>query len=268
MLEAPREEAAVFKSVVVSHDGSRCLESTLEWLEPLLGDTGSHVELFGRAGSPSDSELNSRAHLEELAGELRTAGADVEVLPEDYDLSATEHKLVVVHDPDLAIRLLRETTASLFFTPEGVSPHVPKRIVVALDGSKYSEQILPLLVPFARAFKTEIELVRVAPDEPAVSVGSMLSGTNQIPTRTSLLRSMEGAKAFLEEQGIEAITFAADSGSVATRLLETAGKDHADLVAVSTHGHNRVALWLFGSCAEDLIREGKVPVLIRNTRKD
>ena len=127
---------------------------------------------------------------------------------------------------------------------------------------------MPLLVPFARAFKTEIELVRVAPDEPAVSVGSMLSGTNQIPTRTSLLRSMEGAKAFLEEQGIEAITFAADSGSVATRLLETAGKDHADLVAVSTHGHNRVALWLFGSCAEDLIREGKVPVLIRNTRKD
>lgn len=244
------------------------MEGTLQWLEPLLGDTHSHVELFGRRDAPSRSELNSRSHLEELATELRAAGAEVTILGEDYDLSATEHKLIVVHDPDLAIRLLRETTASLFFTPEGVSPHVPKRIVVALDGSRYAEQILPLLVPFARAFKTEVELVRVASDEPEESVGSMLSGTREVSTRRGLLRSLEKAKRFLEAEGIETVTFAADSGRLHTRLLQTAETDHADLVAVSTHGHNRIARWLFGSCAESLIREGKVPVLIRNTRSD
>jgi nucleotide-binding universal stress UspA family protein len=260
----------MFRSVVISHDGSKSVEGAVHWLEPLLGETHAHVELFGRRDAPSSCELNSKAHLEELAQELTAAGAEVEILGEDVELAeATQHKLVVVHDPDLAIRLLRETTASLFFTPEGVRPHRPERILVGLDGSSYAEEILPLLVPFARAFETRVELVRVAPEDPELQAGSLMSGTRRVTTRCTILASLERAKAFLEERGVEVVARTADAGDVSRRLLEAADAEsgRGDVVAVSTHGHNLLARWLFGSCAESLIRAGKTPVLIRNTRE-
>jgi nucleotide-binding universal stress UspA family protein len=256
----------MFRSVLISHDGSRCLESTLEWMTPLLGNGHSEVELFGRLDAECASELNSQAHLAELAEGLTAAGASVTTLPSDYDLlGATQRKLVVVHDASLALSLLQESTASVFFSPEGVSPHVPKRILVPLDGSSYAEEILPLLVALARAFGSHVELLRIEEDGIA-GQGSLMARTTD-PTRRRLLRSLERAKAFLEDQGVKVTTHASRPGRVSRRILETAAQDQADLVAVSTHGHNRIARWLFGSCAETLIKSGSTPVLVRNTRK-
>lgn len=256
----------MFRSVVVSHDGSRCLEGTLEWLTPLLGEGHSEIELFGRRNAESSSELNSREHLEELAERLRTAGAKVSILPEDFDLiRATHHKLVVVHSPELAVELLHESTASIFFTPEGVSPHMPRRVLVPLDGSSYAEEILPLLVPLALAFKPQLELLIVG-DFDVHGRGSLMVG-HADPTTRALTTSLEGAKRHLEEQGVDVITHAGKPGNVSRRILEAAAADQADLIAVSSHGHNRLFRWLFGSCAETLIRSGTTPVLVRNTRK-
>jgi nucleotide-binding universal stress UspA family protein len=256
----------MFRSVLVSHDGSRSVEGTLDWLVPLLGGGHSAVELFGRRDSECSSELNSPKHLEELAAELTEAGAEVTILPSDFDLfGVTQKKLVVVHDPDLALRLLRESTASVFFTPEGISPHRPTRILVPLDGSSFAEEILPLLVPLSRAFKPQIELLRVE-DRDIPGQGSLMARTTD-PTQSAMLKSLEGARSYLEKEGVDVVTHAEKPGTVSRRILEAAAKDQADLIAVSTHGHNRIARWLFGSCAETLIQSGATPVLVRNTRK-
>ena len=74
----------MFRSVLVSHDGSRSIEGPLNWLKPLLGDTKAHVELFGRRDAPASSELNTDEHLQELAAQLKEAGAEVHVLGADY----------------------------------------------------------------------------------------------------------------------------------------------------------------------------------------
>jgi len=257
----------VFRSVVVSHDGSRCLEGTLEWLTPLLGEGHSEIELFGRRDAETAGELNSREHLEELAERLKQAGGKVSILPEDFDLiHATHHKLVVVHSPELALELLHESTANIFFTPEGISPHLPKRVLVPLDGSSYAEEILPLLVPLAQAFRPQLELLIVGDFDISSHAGSLMAGTED-PTTAALTRSLEGAKRHLEEQGVDVITHAGKPGNVSRRILEAAAADQADLIAVSSHGHNRLFRWLFGSCAETLIRSGTTPVLVRNTRK-
>ncbi len=256
----------MFRSVLISHDGSRCLEGTLEWMIPLLGSGHSRVELFSRHDAECASELNSEAHLDELAEKLTAAGAQVSKLRGDYDLvGSTDDKLVVVHDSDLALSILQRSTASVFFSPEGVSPHVPTRILVPLDGSSYAAEILPLLVPLARAFAPEIELLRIEDDD-IPGQGSLMARTSD-PTRQGCLRALERAKSYFSENGIGVTTHAGKPGKVSRRILEAAATDQADLIAISTHGHNRIAQWLFGSCAESLIRSGSTPILVRNTRK-
>jgi nucleotide-binding universal stress UspA family protein len=256
----------MFRSVLISHDGSRSVEGTVEWLIPLLGAGRSQVELFGRQDADCAGELNSGAHLDELAEKLTAAGARVTKLPTDFDLLRSTHrKLIVVHDSDLALSILQRSTASVFFTPDGVSPHVPTRILVPLDGSKYAEEILPLLVPLAQAFEPQIELLRIEDDD-IPGQGSLLARTSD-PTHRRLLKALDGAKSYLAEKGVQVTTHAGKPGEVSRRILEAAAQDQADLIAVSTHGHNRIARWLFGSCAETLIRSGSTPVLVRNTRK-
>lgn len=258
---------AMFRSVLISHDGSLSVEKTLAWLKPLLGKTHSNVELFGRQDAADAGELNSQAHLEELARELKAIGSDVVVLPHDYDLTrTTPGTLIVVHDPELAVRLLRESDANVFFTPDGVSPHVPKRVLVPLDGSEYSKEILPLLVPLAKSFNPLIELLRVAPDEVIEGQGSLMVGTAEVATRASVLESLKSSEEFLEKEGLNVISHLTRTGKLHRRILETAITDMADLIAVSTHGHGRLARWLFGSCTENLIEAGTTPLLVRNTR--
>jgi nucleotide-binding universal stress UspA family protein len=256
----------MFRSVLISHDGSRCLEGTVEWMIPLLGSGHSQVELFSRQGAECGSELNSEAHLDELAEKLTAAGAQVSKLPSDYDLpGSTHHKLIVVHDSNLALSILQRSTASVLFSPEGVSPHLPTRILVPLDGSSYAAEILPLLLPLAQAFRPEIELLRIE-DDSIPGQGSLMARTID-PTRQGCLSALESAKSYLSENGINATTHAGKPGKVSRRILETAAQDQADLIAISSHGYNRITRWLFGSCAESLIRSGSTPILVRNTRK-
>lgn len=256
----------MFRSVLISHDGSRSVEETVEWLIPLLGSSHSHVELFGRQDTDCAGELNSGIHLDELAEKLTAAGAQVTKLPSDYDLlGSAQRKLIVVHDPNLALSILQASTASVFFSPDGISPHVPTRVLVPLDGSSYAEEILPLLVPLAQAFKPKIELLRIDDDD-IPGQGSLLARTSD-PTSRRLLKALKRAKSYLSEKGVEVTTHAGKPGEVSRRILEAAALDQADLIAVSTHGHNRIARWLFGSCAETLIRSGATPILVRNTRK-
>jgi nucleotide-binding universal stress UspA family protein len=86
-----------------------------------------------------------------------------------------------------------------------------------------------------------------------------------VPTARGLRKSLDRANHWLRQHGIEAAVRVVEAGEVYRRILAETGPD--DLVAVSTHGHNRVALWLFGSCAEGLIKGAKTPVLVRNTRE-
>ena len=242
------------------------MEATLSWLVPLLGHAQAHVELCPRRG-----RQDVTARLEALAAELRAAGATASTRIDFPDLlaanpsnSGAEHLVVLHGGGDLGLDLLRNSRASLFVTPTGLEPFAPRRILVPLDGSTKAEQILPLVERFTQAFAAEIVLLRVAPDE--TSEGALKARPNQVTTRLTLERSLLRASRRLEERGARVKVRIEDSGDLHDRILRAAHSSGADLIATSTHGHGRVARWLFGSCAERLLRRSQVPLLIRNAR--
>ena len=140
-----------------------------------------------------------------------------------------------------------------------------QRILVPLDGSEFSEMVLPHAERLARALNVEIVLLHVdihtSPDcDPHIPALE--------PIIEELRRKIAAEKAYLdricskmEDKGVRA-TYLLREGDVVATILETAEIMEADLIAMSTHGRTGVLRLPPGSVAEKVVHESKIPVLL------
>jgi nucleotide-binding universal stress UspA family protein len=165
----------------------------------------------------------------------------------------------VVRHQDRPVLLVRPSTS------EGLPESEPafSRIVVALDGSSFSEQILGPALDVARLFDARLTLLTVV--SPTANVG---------------IRNVGLDAAGLDERRQEAETYLQrlegmvpdelpdpDIGVIASRhpaqaILEFAERDGADLIALATHGRGGVSRLLLGSTAAKVVRDMDRPVLL------
>lgn len=128
-----------------------------------------------------------------------------------------------------------------------------ERIVVPLDGSAVSEQVLPLVQAIAKPLKSSVELLTV-----------IAPGTAQDPRlgpehifRDSLTRIASA----LQATGIKT-TFKVVEGDAAERILAEAERKPEALIAMSTHGRSGPSRWIMGSVADRVAHYATCPVLI------
>jgi nucleotide-binding universal stress UspA family protein len=78
------------------------------------------------------------------------------------------------------------------------------------------------------------------------------------------LRDGHGVVPFTATTGIEidAVTHDIYADKVAEGICETIVEQGADLVVMSTHGHGGLGRWLYGSVADQVIRQSPVPVVL------
>lgn len=138
-----------------------------------------------------------------------------------------------------------------------------KRALVALDGSPSSEAVLRFLLEIAGPLDMTVLLVRVLePVPPVVIEGS----------RHMVLEDLEGRRRDAEEylapiaaalraQGVET-TWEVRRGHPAEEIIAAAREQHADLIAMATHGRTGLGRLLFGSVAEVVLRHAPVPVFM------
>lgn len=148
-----------------------------------------------------------------------------------------------------------------------------ERILVALDGSKLGEQVLPYVRLLARGFNSQIELFRVI--EPLPPAG--LTDPAHDPFRHRLLESLkEDAEKYLGEvavslhqDGFEAFSVV-QGGEPLTPpfhyILSEAEKDPTTLIALSTHGRKGIGRWALGSVAERVLHSTTSPLLLVRAR--
>ena len=144
-----------------------------------------------------------------------------------------------------------------------------KKIMVALDGSRLAECVLPHLETVIKGSESpEVIVVRAA--EP-LSIPYGLEVTK--------LTSLEQLKEFETHQKADAEKYLKEIvarlsktganikaqivyGKAAEVLSEYANKNDIDLVIVATHGRSGVSRWVWGSVADRLIRSVRAPVLV------
>ncbi len=68
------------------------------------------------------------------------------------------------------------------------------------------------------------------------------------------------AEVFPDDHGLQLET-SVKGGQAASTILEAIHHEHADLVVMGAHGHSGVALAIFGSVANEVLRSATVPVM-------
>jgi nucleotide-binding universal stress UspA family protein len=115
-----------------------------------------------------------------------------------------------------------------------------KKVLVALDGSKNAEKVLPYLVPVLKSTGGRAVLVQVVPAvDPAPEAAAKAYLGAVVGRLTGLGVKAEGEIA---------------RGDAAAAILGAAEQRGADLLAFTTHGRGGVAQWLFGSVAQKILR--------------
>lgn len=139
-----------------------------------------------------------------------------------------------------------------------------KRVVVALDGSAVAEAVIPFILDIAGPLDMEVILARVVvPPEPLIVEGSVqLAVEDPEEARVDAEEYLAGLAAELRGKGVRARTQVRTGRSPAAEIVEMAHEAEADLIAMTTHGRSGLGRLLFGSVAEAVLRESKLPVLL------
>jgi nucleotide-binding universal stress UspA family protein len=146
-----------------------------------------------------------------------------------------------------------------------------KRILVCLDGSELAEQILPYAAEEAIHFEGQLVLLQVV-QEP-VAFSPAIPGEAPMPIETDVMvegtkEALNRAKDYLEKlaaplrkKGIHVKTVAVP-GRADEAILDYAGTNHINLIALATHGRGGLRRAVFGSVADRVLRESGLPVLV------
>lgn len=138
-----------------------------------------------------------------------------------------------------------------------------KRAVVALDGSPVAEAIIPFILEIAGPLDMEVVLVRVnRPVPPEVIEGSRHVIVEDPETsRVDAEEYLAPVAVELRNKGVRVRT-QVRRGPPAEEIVQAARDVGADLIAMTTHGRSGFGRLLFGSVAEAVLRESRLPVFL------
>jgi nucleotide-binding universal stress UspA family protein len=200
-----------------------------------------------------------------VAREAQDVVADLVVLAtharrgmERLRLGHLAHDLVcALNVPALCIRPVSDDSP--------ITAPVLRRVLVPLDGSDFSEQVLDAVAPLLTALQTQPTLLHIRSPRPMLRSG--MEERRVLHTHEQAIAYLQGvADRFHGRLPAPILTALEDSqpGNVIASLL-AAGQ--FDMVAMATHGRSGVSRLLLGSVAEEVLRHVEKPVLLYRPRQ-
>lgn len=171
----------------------------------------------------------------------------------------------------VADQLVRSTHVPiLLLRPDGSASILPelRRVLVPLDGSAVSDQILPYAVGLADLLGAQLTLMRVVQVSEQVHispVGTSVPAVDQV----GFEQRLEEAQNFLDSTAKSlpprtalTDTHVAVSGHVAVSIMEAAASVPGTLIAMTTHARTGLQRLFLGSVADKVLRASHIPMLL------
>jgi nucleotide-binding universal stress UspA family protein len=128
-----------------------------------------------------------------------------------------------------------------------------RKLLVPVDGSDRSREVMPCASEFALHYDAEILVVTVAdpaaPPEPAVQ--------ERLDSAVGLFRSSGNRAAGVLLHG-----------DPAAQIVDICPRENIDLAVMATHGRSGPLRWMLGSVTEKVLRAATVPMLVVRTRNE
>jgi nucleotide-binding universal stress UspA family protein len=279
-------EAIMLKKILLALDGSENAERALWWVVQYAGREKSQVVLFRAVDTTYlepefiPSELKSAEnYLQRMETEINYAGIPTKMVVRQGKPAQAIVKTAMDERCDLILMTTRGGSAVKRWAIGGVTEQVMRmspipvlpvqsrtrsakndhvrRLIIPVDGSTLAERVVPWATDFARLLKARIVFLHVYPSGP-VGMSNRAEETFDA-LRKRMVRLCQLLK---RERGVKA-AFKVRTGDAAERILGFA--DMNDMIVTTTHGEGGFKRWVFGSVAEKLIHEARIPVLVYKT---
>jgi nucleotide-binding universal stress UspA family protein len=161
-------------------------------------------------------------------------------------------------------RVLEKMTSPLVVVRASQGAEVPapelSRVLVALDQSDYSSEIIPVVQKIAQAFSASVTLCHaIAPNVDTDGRPQRGRGGAAALVEAELFMATI-ARQFAAE-GIETDTVVA-IGDAPTQIVQTAQRAGAGLIALTTRGRDRLGSRMGGSTATVILHSTRLPCLL------
>jgi len=277
----------VFRKILVPLDGSELASKVLDYLEPVLALEATNLLALRvrRRGTPKQAPEPDHlaARLERLNPKAQVERIEREGDPAAEILAAAEEEgasliALCTHGRTGLARLVRGSVAErvlrnarvpvLLVNPftEATSASARfERILVPLDGSAAARGAVDLVTGLASLYGAELVLFHVGNPDYRVTP----AGERQEEVRADEFRaSIAPLVAQLEESGLRVKVDVRIEFGPAGQILAAVQREGIDLVALTTHGRAGASRWIYGSVAEAVIRECRVPLLVKRVAED
>lgn len=133
-----------------------------------------------------------------------------------------------------------------------------KRILVAIDGSPYSDYAIPDAIEIARCFKSEIVVLHVRERD----IGR--AGAFPLETLDEADHLVAGAVKTIREAGVSVTgeVQRATTGHAPKHIVDTAKERGCDLIVMGSRGLSDIAGLMLGSVTHKVLQLAHVPVFV------
>ncbi len=285
--------ARIYNRLLVPLDGSSAAEFAIRFASDLAVKHDADLVLLylehlsGQAADSSAAQDGARdqawvnTYLEGLRKDLRAA--DVRTYTQHvsaHDLAEALYQVIdserisaVVMSTQGRTAMLRwlfgsgvERAINSFPVPLLLVRPMYQRIVVPLDGSRWSESAIPRAAELARVHDAELVLLHVYQPRSGDYAGQWaLAGQQQIADQAyeQMQEQLIALRNSLRQEGLRAREVIIRGGNPAQAICDYVETEEGiSLVVMSTHGRTGLARWLMGSVAQQVIKNARCPVML------
>ncbi len=293
------EEKAVIRNIAVLLDGSKEAAQAIPMAKAVARSTKAQVTIISAIKEPSTARkkkthhivveerktylkrvVNDFIHNEIQAHYVIREGSISDVTKEYIDedgidmvVTTTRGKSGKPHwlDGGISRKLVQLINVPILivkYRDEGYPP-IPsvKHIMVTLDGSVYSERVLPFARVLARAFGSELLLLSV-PAVPEVQDYRAASDTVEKVRRkaeANMRKFLQDIVRLLRKDHLRVRTLV--KGSIPARtVVDVSETEKMDMIMLTSRGRGSLDLLLMGSVAEEVVRDTRLPVFMMPVR--
>ncbi|MCL2678894.1 MAG: universal stress protein [Dehalococcoidia bacterium] len=290
----------MFKKMLVPLDGSEISEVTFNYARE-LAERFDGLEVILLHVSQDRAAAMHRTYIEHSAAKIREAAGrpDVNVrgellfgTPADEILRYTQQNrvdiiLMATHGRSgvsrwamgsVTYKVLRQAKVPVLLVRAGIDDAIildklpERRILVALDGTKSAEAVLPSVEAIATQWgkdSVQIILIRTCtPTQICSDYPSDLEQSWEARVEQENLKCSLVAGAYLAdiEKHFKDAGFRVRSeipfGDPAEEILQASVNNNANLIAMVLHGRSGISRWAYGDTAEDVMLGARTPIML------